>query len=81
MNPITRETFNRWTQKCNWIQTGEAATTDGRQQIFVTPSGNIAIAMFNLKGELMSIGHPMAMPQPPLPGVNQPNLGTLLKGR
>ena len=69
MEPITRETFNRWAQKCNWMQSGEGATPNGRQYVFLTPSGNIVIAMFDLRGNLLSIGQPVPTTQSPLPSL------------
>jgi len=65
MEPITRETFNRWAQKNNWMQTGETVTANGRQYTFLTPSGVLIIGIFDLKGNLMAIGQPAPMSQVP----------------
>ena len=64
MEPITRESFGKWAQKNNWLLVNEAATPNGRQHNYVTPSGSIAIAMYDLKGNLNSLGQPMAQPPP-----------------
>ena len=66
MEAITRETFNRWAQKNNWMQVNDAASPNGRQYTFITPSGNMVIAIYDLKGNLHSMGHPMPVPQSPL---------------
>jgi len=63
MEPITRETFNRWTQSNKWLQTAEIATTNGRQYTFITPSGKVKIIIFDLKGNLLAIGEPIITPQ------------------
>ena len=62
MEAITKETFNHWAQKNNWMQVNDAATPNGRQVTFMTPSGNIVIAMYDLFGNLNSFGQPMPIP-------------------
>jgi len=66
MGPITRDTFNKWAQSHKWMQIAEAVTPNGRQYTFLTPAGNMTIAMFDLKGNLMGIGQPVPAPQAPL---------------
>ena len=65
MDAITRETLNKWAQKSNWMRVNEAATPNGRQVTFLTPSGNMVIAVYDLKGNLHSIGQPVPVPQFP----------------
>lgn len=67
MNAITRETLGNWTQKCNWLKVNEAATPDGRQHTFLTPSGNLIVVQFDLKGNLYSVGQ--VVPQLPASGI------------
>lgn len=70
MEPITRETFNKWAQKNNWMQIAEGMTPQGRQIQFLTPAGEIVVLMLDLKGNMLGIGKPVAMPQ------SLPNLPT-----
>jgi len=63
MEAITSDTFNKWAQKNNWMQVNEAASTTGRNYTFITPSGNLIIVMMDLKGNLMSVGQPVPVPQ------------------
>jgi hypothetical protein len=62
---ISREVFNRWVQKNNWMQIGEAITPNGRQYTFLTPSGAMVVAIYDLKGNLLAIGQPAPAPQSP----------------
>ena len=63
MEAITRDTFNKWAQKNNWMQVSEAASPTGRNYTFITPSGNLLIVMMDLKGNLMSVGQPVPVAQ------------------
>jgi len=67
MEAITRETFNRWAQKQNWMQIGETMNPQGRQVQFLTPAGMMVIAMIDIKGNLIGIGQPVPVGQSPLP--------------
>ncbi|GAI90818.1 unnamed protein product [marine sediment metagenome] len=66
MEAITRVTFNKWAQKNNWMQVNEAASSTGRNYTFITPSGSLIIVMLDLKGNLISLGQPVPVPQSPL---------------
>jgi len=70
VEPITRETFNKWAQKCNWMQINEAMTPAGRQYTFLTPSGSLIVVIIDLKGNVTSIGQPMPL-GPPLPNITK----------
>jgi len=63
MEAITRETFNKWAQKNHWMQVSEAASPTGRNYTFITPSGNLIVIMFDLKGNLANVGQPVPVGQ------------------
>ena len=63
MEAITRDTFNKWAQKNNWMQVNEATSPTGRNYTFVTPSGSLTIVMFDLKGNLLGVGQPQPVAQ------------------
>ena len=71
MEIITRETFNNWAIENNWLFIAKVATANGEQSNYVTPSGSICIAMYDLKGQLQSIGQPMPQPPPQAPPMRQ----------
>lgn len=65
MEAISRATFNKWAQTHKWMQMGELATPNGRQYTFLTPAGNMVIAIFDIKGNLLGIGQPVPAGQLP----------------
>ena len=67
MEPISRVVFNKWAQDSKWIQLNEAANVNGRQYTFLTPAGNLVIAMFDLTGNFVAVGKPMPPPASALP--------------
>lgn len=66
MVPPTKEEFLAWAKEENWLQIGTKGTPQGRQDAYVTPSGEISFAMYDLKGEFVTIGKSVmqAIPQP-----------------
>lgn len=50
-----REKFIEWAEKANWLPVGETMTMNGRQVQYITPSGNILLAVFDLKGKFFGI--------------------------
>lgn len=63
MDAISRETFNKWARNHKWMQIAEHATPNGRQYTFITPAGNMTLAMFDIKGNLIGIGQPVPVGQ------------------
>ena len=64
MEIMTRESFTKWAKKHDWLQITEATGPNGRNITFLTPSGNMMIVMFDLKGNLAGLGQPVPAPQP-----------------
>jgi hypothetical protein len=52
---VKKETFETWVKDNNWLQINEALTTNGRQVTYLSPAGDVTIAIYNLKGELEQI--------------------------
>jgi len=68
MEVISHETFEKWAKDNKWLLVGEVPTPAGKHLNYVTPSGTITIAMFDLKGNLQSMGQPAAQQAaPPIP--------------
>lgn len=65
MEPITRETFNRWAAENKWLRLNDRATPNGRQYMYLTPSGKLVVAMCDLKGNLANIGEVVPSQLPP----------------
>ncbi len=64
MEKLTKEDFEQWVKDNKWLQIGEAPTPNGRQPTFLTPSGNLIIAMYDLKGNLEKVGQLVPAPMP-----------------
>jgi hypothetical protein len=61
MEKPTRETFEKYAKDHHWLQTEESPNPNGRQFNFITPTGNVVVAVFNLEGQLLT-----AIPLPPM---------------
>ena len=65
----TKEEFLKWAEDNHWLKTNENPTTNGRQDVYMTPAGNVAIAVYDIKGELQNVGAlvftPPAQGRPP----------------
>lgn len=74
--PPTEAEFLAWAKKANWLQIGTKGTPQGRQDIYVTPAGEIAYALYDISGKFVNIGKQVlqAIPQPNLSplGFKQP---------
>uniref|UniRef100_A0A6M3X4Z9 Uncharacterized protein n=1 Tax=viral metagenome TaxID=1070528 RepID=A0A6M3X4Z9_9ZZZZ len=68
MEPITGEAFEKWAKDHDWLRMSERAAPTGKQYIYLTPAGNVAIAMYDLKGTFIGVGQPV--PVPMAPGAN-----------
>jgi hypothetical protein len=62
MEPVTGEVFDKWAEKHEWLKMSELATPTGKQFIYLTPAGNVAIAMYDLKGTFTGVGQPIPVP-------------------
>lgn len=65
MEKIKKATFEKWVAKSNWLKINEGSSTNGRQDIYLTPSGNILVAAYSLDGNLLTIGTMRQPPQQP----------------
>lgn len=68
---ITKEMFAEWTEKNDWLKIAEGATPQGPQANYLTPTGNIIIVIYDLKGNLYSVGQPVVMPPQQGQGLNR----------
>lgn len=62
MDKITREIFETWAKGSNWLKINEVGTHNGPQISYITPSGEIVYALYNLTGELQQLIKPMPAP-------------------
>jgi len=62
MEPITAETFEKWAKKHDWLKMKEVAAPTGKQHIYITPAGNVAIALYDLKGQFIGVAQPITVP-------------------
>jgi len=67
MQKLTKILFESWAKKHDWLRVGEVATPSGLQHSFLTPSGALMVAMYDLKGNLTGFGQPTPAPQQPPP--------------
>lgn len=76
MEPVTRTSFEEWAEKSNWLPVNETPNPLGRQTTFVTPSGSLVFAIYNMQGNLHSIAQPVpqAQPQAMPQGIQLPRL-------
>ena len=63
---LNQETLEKYVKKHNWLPINEIAAPTGRQQFYLTPAGNVVIALYDLKGTFIGIGQPLPPPQTPL---------------
>ena len=67
MEKIKKEDFEKWVKESKWLLISEVATPNGRQITYLSPAGQITIAIYNLNGDLQ-IAQPMPVPMPvPVP--------------
>lgn len=69
---VPRVTLVAWAKKNHWLKVNEAMTSNGRQETYLTPSGNFTIIIYDLSGNLFSVANPMQQAQPML---NIPTIG------
>lgn len=79
MEKVTRDTLLGWAKKCRWLHVNEQKTPDGQQDTWLTPSGDLTLAVYELNGDLKSIAHPpmlvMVAPQSSLSIPGFPTIG------
>jgi hypothetical protein len=80
---ITKEQFHTWATENNWLLVNETANMQGKQETYLTGSGEVVFAIYTLSGMLANI----AKPTPPPPASQQPvrfnlppGFGDTLKG-
>lgn len=75
---ISKEDFNKWIEKYDWLSTAKVTTpTGGHQIIYVTPAGHFVIAIYNLKGDLENIAQPVTIIPTSMPMRQGPGLDLL----
>lgn len=62
MEKITRERFMEWAEYHHWLFLGEQSTPEGRQTMYLTPSGAVQVQQFDLEGNCVRLGPPMPPP-------------------
>jgi hypothetical protein len=63
MEKLTKEAFEQWVKDNKWLQISEGSTPNGRQVIYLSPAGQVTIAIHTLSGDLQ-IAQPMPVPMP-----------------
>jgi hypothetical protein len=58
MDKVTRDTLLRWAKKHGWLYVNEMTTPNVRQDTWLTPGGDLTLAVYELDGTLQSIAHP-----------------------
>lgn len=51
MEKIKREDFEAWAKKNNWLQIDEIPTPNGKQIVYLTPSGEFVYVQYDLSGD------------------------------
>jgi hypothetical protein len=72
---LVKEDFLKWAEENHWFKTNEQPNTNGRVDIYMTPSGNLAAAVYNIAGELQQVIP--VVPMPPTVGKFPPGLDIL----
>jgi hypothetical protein len=62
---LTKEEFLKWAEENHWLKTNENPNTNGRLDIYMTPAGNCAAAIYDIKGELQQVQPVVLIPPPP----------------
>jgi len=73
---ITKEIIEAWTNKHDWLQTGEQATSTGRQVRYLCPSGDELFVLYDLAGNMTATGRVPI----PMQIMQQPTMGPLPPG-
>lgn len=68
MDKLTKHDFEVWRKKSRWLLFGEAKSSEGfPQQNFLTATGEIVVMIYDLDGNVRTVGKPMAQPMPSMP--------------
>ena len=63
MEKLDKEKFEAWAKENNWLHIAETPSPNGRQNTYLTPSGNLMISVYDLEGKLAGVAQ--LVPQPP----------------
>jgi hypothetical protein len=55
MDKIKRETLETWLKKHDWFKVNEGGSPDGKQDNYLTPTGEIIIVQYDLEGYVKGI--------------------------
>ena len=68
MEKLTKEVLEQWIKDNKWLQIGEMPTPKGRQDIYLSPSGQVTFIIHNLDGKI-------EIAQPPVFTISMPTMG------
>jgi len=63
---LLKENFLAWADDNHWLKVDEQANTNGRMDLYMTPSGNMAAAVYNIAGELQQVQPVVLIPPTPM---------------
>jgi hypothetical protein len=63
MEKVDKQKFEAWVKESNWLQIGETQNPNGRQHTYLTPAGNLMVAIYDLEGKLAAVAQ--LVPQSP----------------
>jgi hypothetical protein len=68
MGLVSQEDLEKWIKKQiakgNWLQVNDMGSPQGRQLTYMTFAGQFVVVQYDIKGKVMMVGQPIAMPQP-----------------
>lgn len=68
MEKITKHDFEVWRKKNRWLLFGEAKSSEGfPQQNFLTATGEIVVMIYDLDGNVRTVGKAMVQAMPSMP--------------
>ena len=64
MEKLDKKTLEAFIKKHGWLKFAEVNAPTGRQHMYMTPAGNIAAVVYDLKGESLGFGQLITAPMP-----------------
>ena len=59
---MNNEEFLTWAKEGRWLKISEGGNPQGRQDMYLTPTGELVVAQYNLQGDLLGFIKPMPAP-------------------